>query len=162
MDEPVVGDERAMLAGFLDSARASLLRRCAGLTGEQLVRRAVPPSNLSLLGLVRHLTDVERTWFRRRFSGEEVPGLYTRDDGRDAAFQEVDPDHAEADFQGLLDEQDAARLAVAGASLDDTFESDRWGAMSLRWMLIHMCREYEGHCGHADLLRERIDGTTYG
>jgi hypothetical protein len=161
VDEPVVGDERAMLTGFLDSARASMLRRCAGLTGEQLVRRSVPPSNLSLLGLVRHVTDVERTWFRCRFAGEELPGVYAREDCRDASFEEVDPAHAGADFQRLLDEQEAARRAVAGASLDDTFESDRWGTMSLRWIFIHMCREYERHCGHADLLRERIDGVTH-
>lgn len=162
VDEPVVGDERAMLAGFLDSARASLLHRCAGLTRDQLAQRSVPPANLSLLGLVRHLSDVERTWIRRRFAGEQLPSLYTREDCPDAAFEQADPARAEADLRCLLDEQEAARRAISGAALDDTFESERWGPMSLRWIFIHMCREYAGHCGHADLLRERIDGVTYG
>lgn len=155
-DEPVVGDERAMLAGFLDSARAGLPLRCAGLTGEQLALRAVPPSNLSLLGLVRHVSDVERTWLRRRFAGERLESRYGG-----CAFDDVDAARAEADFGRLIEEQDAARCAVAGASLDETFLSERWGPMSLRWIFIHVIREYEGHCGHADLLRERIDGTTY-
>lgn len=159
-DEPFVGDERAMLDGFLDWQRATLLLKCAGLTGEQLARRAVPPSDLSLLGLVRHLAAVERTWFRRRFLGEVVVALYRRPGGADAAFAETDPDRAEADIATLLAEWNHCRRGVAGASLDATFTSERWGAMSLRWVYLHLIAEYAHHNGHADLLRERIDGAT--
>ena len=160
IDEPFVGDERSMLKGFLDWHRASLLHKCAGLTGEQLAARAVPPSRLSLLGLVRHLTDVERTFFRRRFRGERVEWLYRRPDIPDAAFEDIDPARAEADLFALTNEWDLCRRAVADVPLDATFVSDRWGEMSLRWIYLHMVREYAQHNGHADLLRERIDGRT--
>ncbi len=159
-DEPFVGDERAMLDGFLDWHRASLLHRCGGLTGEHLARQTVPPSRLSLLGLVRHLASVERTWFRRRFLGEHVDALYWRPDQPDAAFTEVDPDRAETDIATLISEWDRCRHAVAGQPLDATFVSERWGEMSLRWVYLHLIREYAQHNGHADLLRERIDGMT--
>jgi Protein of unknown function (DUF664) len=160
VDEPFTGDERSMVAGRLERCRHSLLYKCAGLTGEQLTQRAVPPSTLSLLGLVRHMTDVERTWFRRRFAGIAVEPAYRREDRPDAAFDEVDPALAEADFGRLTREWDLCRQAVAGATLDDTFVSDRWGVMSLLWVYGHMIEEYARHTGHADLLRERIDGTT--
>jgi uncharacterized damage-inducible protein DinB len=159
-DEPFAGDERAMLDGFLDWHRATLLRNCSGLTGEQLARRAVPPSALSLLGLVRHLADVERTWLRRRFGGQEVDALYARPDRLDAAFAEVDPARAEADIAALVGEWERCQQAVAGLPLDATFTSERWGEMSLRWAYLHLIGEYAHHCGHADLLRERIDGAT--
>jgi hypothetical protein len=159
-DEPFAGDERAMLDGFLDWHRASLLRKCAGLRGEQLVLRAMPPSRLSLLGLVRHVADVERTWFRRRFLGEELAALYWRPDRPDAAFEEIDPARAEADVAALVGEWAACRKMVAGASLDATFAHARWGTMSLRRVYLHLIREYALHGGHADLLRERIDGKT--
>ncbi len=160
IDEPFIGEERAMLDGFLDWHRATLLHKCGGLTGEQLARRSVPPSRLSLLGLVRHLAAVERTWFRRRFRGMQLDALYWRLDQPDAAFEEVDPDRAETDFGILIREQELCRQAVAGASLDATFLSERWGEMSLRWLYLHLIREYALHTGHADLLRERIDGMT--
>ena len=160
-DEPFVGDERAMLDGFLDGQRASLLRTCAGLTGAQLAQRAVPSSALSLLGLIRHVADVERTWVRRRFLRETIPPLYRRPDKHDAAFTEGDPDRAEADIAALIGEWAYCRRALAQASLDATFTSERWGEMSLRWMYLHLIREYALHNGHAELLRERLDGTTY-
>ncbi|HEX6499154.1 MAG TPA: DinB family protein [Micromonosporaceae bacterium] len=159
-DEPFVADERAMLQGFLDFARATLVRKCAGLTGEELARQAVPPSSLSLLGLVRHLTDVERTWFRRRFGGEDVASLYHRPDRPDAAFDDVDPARAEEHLARLVDEWAAADRAVATLPLDHVFVSQRWGPMSLRWAYSHLTSEYNRHNGHADLLRERVDGST--
>lgn len=149
-----------MLDGFLDWYRASLLIRCSGLTAEQLAERAVPPSVLSLLGLVRHLTDVERTWFRRRFSGEDIATRYSAPDRPDGAFGGAEPATAARDLECLVTEQVAARHAVAALSLDAIFVSERWGEMSLRWAYPHMIAEYAGHCGHADLLRERIDGRT--
>ena len=159
-DEPFAGDERATLEGLLDWYRAGVLVRCSGLTGAQLAERAVPPSGLSLLGLVRHLTDVERTWFRQRFAGERVDSVYSRPDRPDAAFDEADGELAARDLERLTAEQGAARRAVAGLPLDAVFVSERWGEMSLRWAYSHMIAEYAGHCGHADLLRERIDGRT--
>lgn len=157
-DEPFVGDERAMLDGFLDWHRATLLHTCRGLNGEQLARRSVPPSNLSLLGLVRHVAEVERTWFRRRFAGETIPPLYASPERPDAAFDDLDPARAADDLAALVAEWDACRRAVAAAHLDDTFPSVRWGTMSLRWVYLHLIREYALHNGHADLLRECIDG----
>jgi hypothetical protein len=155
-DEPFSGDERAMLDGFLDWGRASLLRKCEGLTGEQLAIRACPPSDLSLLGLVRHMVNVERNWFRRRFAGQDVAFPYPAD----TDFGEASGSTAERDWAALIAEQQAAREAVADLALDAVFVSDRWGTMSLRWCYSHMIAEYAGHNGHADLLRERIDGAT--
>ena len=86
-DEPFTGTERATLEGLLDWYRASFLLRCTGLTAGQLTERAVPPSSLSLLGLARHLTDVERNYFRRRYGGQDAPGLYYRQDRPDACFE---------------------------------------------------------------------------
>jgi hypothetical protein len=157
-DEPFVAGERAMLEGFLDWHRASLLIRCSGLTGEELARRSVPPSSLSLLGLVRHLTDVERTYFRRRFGGQQIAGVYCRPDRPDADFDEVDAALAARDLDRLTAEQEAARSAVTGLSLDTIFVNERWGEMSLRWAYSHVIAEYAAHTGQADLIRERIDG----
>ena len=159
-DEPFVADERAMLDGFLDRYRAALLDRCAGLTGEQLAQQAVPPSHLSLLGLIRHVTDVERTWFRRRFLGQDLPPVYAQPDRPDAALEEVDAREASVAVETLVREWDLCREGVRGASLEETFVSERWGEMSLRWVYLHMLGEYAQHNGHADLLRERIDGRT--
>jgi Protein of unknown function (DUF664) len=160
VDEPFGADERAMLEGFLEFGRATLLRTCAGLTGEQLAVRACPPSRLSLLGLVRHVTDVERTWLRRRFAGEAVDSVYARPGRPDAAFEEVDPGRAEEDWARLVEEWQAARRAVGPLALDHVHVSERWGPMQLRWALHHLTSEYDRHNGHADLLRERIDGRT--
>ncbi len=158
--EPLVADERTMLDGWLDWHRATVLFKCAGLTGAQLAEQSTPPWYLSLLGLVRHMADVERAWLRRRFRAEDIEPLYERDDRPDADFKEVDPARAEQDFATFIAECDLARQAAAGASLDDTFAHPRHGEMSLRWIYVHMIEEYARHNGHADLLRERIDGVT--
>jgi uncharacterized damage-inducible protein DinB len=146
-----------MLQAFLDWQRATLLYKCAGLTGEQLAERAVPPSGLSLLGLVRHLTKVERAWFRQRFAGEPVEPPFGG--GKDADFADADAARAAADYARLTEEIKLADAAVANASLDDTFTHDN-EVMSLRLIYLHMIEEYARHLGHADLLRERIDGAT--
>jgi hypothetical protein len=159
-DEPFIAGERAMLGGFLDSYRSSLLARCSGLNGHQLAERAVPPSNLSLLGLIRHLTDVERTWFRVRFGAEQLDSAYARPERPGAAFEDVDGADAARYLERLTAEQEAARRSVARLPLDAVYVSERWGPMSLRWAYSHMIAEYAGHCGHADLIRERIDGRT--
>jgi len=153
-DEPFVAGEREMLQGFLDFGRRTLLVKCAGLTGAQLVERAVPPSTLSLLGLVRHVTDVERTWFRRRFGGEQVANRYAD------AFGDARAEQAPADLAALRTEWDDADRSVAVLPLEHAYVSERWGPMQLRWAYCHLASEYNRHNGHADLLRERIDGST--
>ena len=160
-DEPFHGGEREMLHGFLWYGRETLLLRCAGLTAEQLVIRASPPSNLSLLGIVRHVTDVERTWFRIRFAGQDVAPRYPTPENPDGAFDDVRPERAGEDIARYRAEWAAADSALGGLTLDDTYDSPRWGIMTLRWVYLHMIREYSGHCGQADLIRERIDGRTY-
>jgi uncharacterized damage-inducible protein DinB len=157
IDEPFTGPERGILDGFLDWHRSTLLWKCAGLTGEQLALASVQPSNLSLLGIVRHMADMERAWFRIRFRGEPLPRLY---DYEDAAFEHAGPARAEADFAAFAEECDLARKAVARASLDDEFTGGRGRTLSLRWVYTHMIEEYARHNGHADLLRQRIDGAT--
>ncbi|MFC5003053.1 DinB family protein [Dactylosporangium cerinum] len=154
----LVADERTLLEGFLDWQRAVLVGKCTGLTGEELAQRSAPPSTLSLLGLLRHVTDVEREWFHTRFRGTPVPFLYRRADAKDAAFDEVDPAEAEADYERLLKEWQSSRVSVATAALDDAFEDELRGPMSLRAVYLHLIQEYARHNGHADILRQRIDG----
>jgi len=144
-----------MLQAILDWHRATLLYKCQGLTGEQLAERAVPPSELSLLGLIRHMTRVERSWFRQRFADEPVGNAYERD----ADFADTEPGRAAADYARLTEEWRLADASAVNAPLDATF-TFRGEAMSLRLLYLHMIEEYARHIGHADLLRERIDGTT--
>src|SRR5579859_1799393 len=110
-----------MLRDWLDWHRATLLRKCAGLDAAQLATRAVPPSSLSLLGLVRHMSDTERGWVRQTYRAEQVPDLYYRPDAKDADFTEADPAGAEADFACYLAECAAVDAALDGADLDETF-----------------------------------------
>jgi hypothetical protein len=158
--EPVTAGERETLDGLLDWHRATLVWKCAGLTGTQLAQRPVPASSLSLLGLIRHLTDTERAWFRRRVGGQTLPDVYGRPDRPEAAFEEIDPAGAEADLARLKAEWELCRQAAAPVPLDQTFEHKRWGTLSVRWVYGHMIAEYARHLGHADLLRESIDGVT--
>jgi uncharacterized damage-inducible protein DinB len=152
---PLTGEERPMLQAVLDWHRATLLYKCQGLTGEQLAERAVPPSELSLLGLIRHMTRVERIWFRQRFADEPVENAYEK--GPD--FADIEPGRAAADYARLTEEWRLADAAAANAPLDATFTSNG-ETMSLRLLYLHMIEEYARHIGHADLLRERIDGAT--
>jgi uncharacterized damage-inducible protein DinB len=152
---PLTGTERPLLEAGLDWHRATLLYKCQGLTGEQLAERAVPPSDLSLLGLIRHMTKVERTWFRQRFADEPVESLYPK--GTD--FTETDPGRAAADYARFTEECRLADAAAANAPLDATFTANGY-TMSLRLLYLHMIEEYARHLGHADLLRERLDGST--
>ena len=156
---PLTGDDRPILEGFLASHRALLRRKCAGLTGEQLANCSVPPSNLSLLGLVRHRAKVERRWFRERIAGQELEPMYDPALGEDADFEDLDPERAQDDYGRLLEECRLADEALAAASYEDTVTA-RAGVMSVRTVVVHMIEEYAQHNGHADLLRERIDGTT--
>jgi uncharacterized damage-inducible protein DinB len=156
---PLTGDDRPMLEGFLTWHRALLRHKCAGLSGDQLARCSVPPSNLSLLGLVRHMAKVERRWFRERIAGQELGPMYDPALGPDADFEDLDPARAQADHERLTEECRLADQALAAASYDDTVTARR-GVMSVRAVVIHMIEEYAQHNGHADLIRERIDGVT--
>jgi uncharacterized damage-inducible protein DinB len=156
-DGPAAAPERVLLQGMLDWHRATLLYKCAGLTGEQLAEHPVPPSGLSLLGLIRHMTKVERTWFRIRFAGEPVGRPFGENPAAD--FEELDSARAASDYARLTEEFKLVDSAVANASLDDTF-NHRGEPMSLRMIYLHMIEEYARHIGHADLLREQIDGAT--
>jgi hypothetical protein len=155
-----VADERTTLGAYLDFHRATLARKCFGLTDEQLRDRPVPPSTLSLLGLVRHLTDVERIWFANRFAERNVPMLYATEDDPEGDFENLDS----ADVAEVLTAWRAAcamsREIVAGASLDDVGVRGDGSKASLRWIMLRLIAEYARHNGHADLLRERLDGTT--
>ena len=154
-DGPSAGPERPILQAMLDWHRATLLWKCSGLTGEQLAEQVLLPSGLTLLGLIRHMTKVERTWFRIRFAGEPVEMVFG--DDMQAEFTQIDPARAAADYAKLTEEFRLCDAAVANDSLDDTFDF-RGEEMSLRMIYLHMIEEYARHNGHADLLRERIDG----
>jgi len=152
--------ERTSLDHFLDWHRETLLHKCAGLTGEQLNSRPLPMTSLSLLGLIRHMALVERWWFRMRFFNDDsLEQIFTTEEDRDGDFNAGTAESAEADYAVYLEEADLARKAVAGHDLDEEFQGRRQ-VMSLRWVYLHMIEEYARHLGHADLLREAIDGVT--
>jgi hypothetical protein len=157
----LAASEREMLEAWLDFHRQTLLWKCSGLETELLRERTAPPSTLSLLGLVRHMADVERVWFRIRFAGEDLGWLYRSDADPNGAFNHTDSADAELDFTTFLHEVDLARAAARDRGLDETFIHPRHKTeVSLRWVYMHMIEEYARHNGHADLLRERLDGTT--
>ncbi len=161
IDEPLAAGERDTLEGFLDWYRSTLLAKCAGLSAEQLAERPVSSSSLSLLGLVRHMAEVERSWFRRRFAGEQVGRLYVSEEFPDADFDDAVPAGAQADFAAFDRELELLPGRAAGHGLDETFILERDNKkICLRWVYVHLIEEYARHCGHADLFRELIDGTT--
>jgi len=163
---PALVDERSTLVEFLRSVRLTLEMKCAGLDAEAMARRSVPPSTMSLLGLVRHLAEMERHAFRQVMAGEEPPRLFCSDADRDGDF-----DGAVADARVVAEAWEAwraevgfAQRFVAGAASLDVSGADRTGIgsgqgpISLREVMMEMIHEYARHLGHADLLRERIDG----
>jgi uncharacterized damage-inducible protein DinB len=153
-----------MLEGYLQFQRTTLLNICGGLTAEQLAMRPVPPSNLSLLGMVRHMAKVERIWLRQRAPQGSIEPLFTPELGKDHDFDHLDPADAPAAYDQFIEECREGDAAVAGMSFDDTFDTappENGGeTMSLRMTYVHLIGEYARHNGHADLLRECIDGTT--
>lgn len=160
LDARRTGDERGVLVDFLAKQRETLGLKCAGVE-DALSRRSVEPSTLSLLGLVRHLADVERRWFRRVMAGEDVPLLFSTEDNPDQDFDGAAPGPAavaEAWEAWRAEVAFAERFVAEAPDLDITRDDGWLGAVSLRWVLIHMIEEYARHNGHADLLRERIDG----
>ncbi|HUY96275.1 MAG TPA: DinB family protein [Verrucomicrobiae bacterium] len=157
-DVPREAAEKDTLLAFLRWQRDTLARKCSGLSPEQLRQRSAPPSTLSLLGLVRHMTDVERGWFARTLGGVDVPFRYGSDEKPDADVDEAaTADVAEA-FAHWEDECHRADAILAGLAMDSVGQQKTGGVVSARWVLVHMVEEYSRHNGHADLLRERIDG----
>ncbi|CAM5635861.1 hypothetical protein GCM10010222_35540 [Streptomyces tanashiensis] len=152
--------ERRMLEGWLTWHRETLLAKCAGLDPERLARATVEPSSLTLLGLVRHMAEVERSWFRRGFAGEDLGDVFTGPSDGDEGLAGVLAVDAERDFGVYRAEVEACDAAAAGHDLDETFTSSRGVALSLRWVYMVMIQEYARHNGHADFLRERTDGVT--
>lgn len=157
---PRLAGEKQTAAAYLDWARQTLAAKCAQLSADQLSQRAVPPSTMSLHGLVRHLAGVERWWFRIQFAGEEVPLLYYSDDDPEQDFETLDGDPFEAIAQWRAECEASRAIVAAEASLDATGTAQRGGEFSLRWLMWRMVDEYARHNGHADLLREAIDGRT--
>jgi hypothetical protein len=146
---------------FLRRYRLTLEMKCAGLDPEQLARRSVQPSTMSLLGLIRHMAEVERSWFRRIMAGEDAPKLYCTDEDRDGDWNGAlpDPDVVAEAWRAWRAEVKFADDFVNGvADLGMTGRQVGAEGTSLRWVLVHVLEEYARHCGHADLLRERIDG----
>ncbi|MEV8325715.1 DinB family protein [Kitasatospora sp. NPDC058397] len=162
VDPPMAADETAMLTAWLDYHRSTLALKCEGLTDDQLRLRSAPPSALSLLGLVRHMAEVEQYWFQAVLRGDEyTENHYWTAADEDGDFNNVDTADVAADFATWRAEVEAARRASAGLSLDTVGKRLRRGEeVTLRWILVHMVEEYARHNGHADLLRELVDGTT--
>jgi uncharacterized damage-inducible protein DinB len=153
-------DERTTLEGWLDFYRATLVNKVDGLDDEQVRVPAVAPSPLTLLGLVQHMAEVERTWFRRALGGEDVPRIYPDGSERDDGGFTLAPDAGIESARRTWDAEVArSREHCATRELDEV-GTHQGLQVSLRWIYSHVIAEYARHAGHADLVRERLDGTT--
>jgi uncharacterized damage-inducible protein DinB len=161
VDPPFCSAERPALREWLDWHRATLELKCAGLDREGLIARPVASSLLSLHGLVRHMAEVERSWFRRNLDRQDAPPLYYDDDQHpDGDFELIEDADWATDLATWHAECDAARAIEAAAPSLDVTGTTRLGAtVDLRWIMLHMIEEYARHNGHADLLREMVDGS---
>jgi hypothetical protein len=158
---PRVGSERETLTAYLDWHRRTLELKCSGVPPERLSDRGVPPSGLSLHGLIRHLAGAERWWFRMQFAGEDVTLPYYSDEDPNQDFDRLDGDPGEALALWRAECERSRQIVSQAASLDETgIQRSSGKPVSLRRILVHMIAEYARHNGHADLLRERIDGAT--
>ncbi|WP_371581821.1 DinB family protein [Streptomyces sp. NBC_01314] len=159
----VTAGERTMLEGWLDYHRETLAFKCEGLDDARLRTAPVPPSELSLLGLVRHMAEVERIWFRKVLVDDDPGPIYFSKEDPDGEFHLTEADTREEAFGTWQEEIAVARRNAEGFALDDVGKAVHRRAgkpPSLRWIYTHMIEEYARHNGHADLIRERIDGTT--
>lgn len=162
---PPHADERTMLEAWLDFHRATLALKCSGLEDDQLRLAVASPSSMTLLGLVQHMAEVERNWFQRVFAGQSVPPVFGERNLDGFALQpERGLDEAMAAWQA---EVARGRELIADAALNDSGRLSEQEAghvgdqgVSLRWIMVHMIEEYARHNGHADLIREQIDGVT--
>ena len=153
-----MGDDPTMLPPWLDYQRATLLWKCQLLDGDALARRSVPPSPISLLGIVRHMTLVEWSWFERVFAGSGTPRPIPGEPEADDDWNDLDPARAMEDIERFQRQCDVSREIVAGAQSMDELAANFSDDISLRWIMVHMIEEYARHNGHADFLREQIDG----
>jgi len=159
-DPPRNADERETLRVFLDFHRATLAMKCDGLSDEELKKQSMSPSTLSLLGLVRHMAEVERAWFRRVIAGEDVPLVWSADGDYQVAYDAAAADGSEAFDAWQTEVEHSRRIEAEAESLDVMGHQARWGEdVSLRFVMLHMIHEYARHNGHADFLREGVDGT---
>jgi uncharacterized damage-inducible protein DinB len=157
---PSFGTERDMLRAFLDYQRATLAMKCDGLTDAELRKQSMPPSTLSLLGLVRHMAEVERAWFRRVFEDNDAPMVWSEKIDFQAAYDASTSTRAEAFSAWEEEVENSRRIEREAESLDVAGHQPRWGEdVSLRMVMVHVLLEYGRHNGHADFLREGVDGT---
>lgn len=159
-DPPPCGSERETLLGFLTYQRQTFVAKCAGLTHEQLATRSVPPSTMSLLGLLRHLSDVERFWVRIHLLGQEKQQLYWHTDGQDTDFEfpPLNTALVATSWRAWQKEIAFSDAALGQEPMNSTVDIAGHGEVSVRWILTHLIEEYSRHNGHADLLRECLDG----
>jgi hypothetical protein len=156
-DEVAAEDERTTLLAFLGHQRRFLIRKVSGLTEDQVRIASCQPSDLTLLGLVRHAADVERGWAKRGFAGMVAEPLFYSEEDPDGDFHPPPEATLAEALEALRAEAEDADAIYRGANLDDLEKHER-GFYSLRWILIHLIEEYARHLGHADLVREAIDG----
>jgi len=157
---PSIGTEREMLRGFLDFHRATLAIKCDDLSDDELRRQSMPPSKLSLLALVRHMAEVERTWFRMVVNGEKLTLVWSEVNDYQVAYDASKATRSEAFQAWQAEVEQSRRIEREAESLDVVVHNARWDEdVSLRMIMLHMIHEYARHSGHADLLREGIDGT---
>ncbi|WP_369032608.1 MULTISPECIES: DinB family protein [Streptomyces] len=160
--EPALNaDERTMLEGWLEYHRQTLAWKCEGLTDAQLRTASVEPSELSLMGLVRHMAEVERSWFRRVLVSDDAGPIYYTEEDRDGEFHLTEADSWQEAYDTWQAEIEVARRNAADFGLDELTrgKSRHTGEpFNLRWLYTHMIEEYARHNGHADLIRERLDG----
>ncbi|WP_327295152.1 MULTISPECIES: DinB family protein [unclassified Streptomyces] len=157
---PSSGNERDTLRAFLDYHRATLAMKCEGLTDEELRQQSMPPSTLSLLGLVRHMAEVERAWFRRVFEDNDAPMVWSTEIDFQAAYDASASTRGEAFAAWEAEVENSRRIELEADSLDRAGLQPRWGEeVSLRMVMVHVLLEYGRHNGHADFLREGVDGT---
>jgi uncharacterized damage-inducible protein DinB len=157
---PLAAGEREMLRAFLDYHRATLAMKCDGLSDDDLRRQSMPPSTLSLLGLVRHMAEVERTWFRRVINAEDIALVWSDEGDFQQAYDATGATRSEAFAAWQAEIDHSRRIEGAAESLDVTGHFAKWGEdVSLRLVMLHLIHEYARHNGHADFLREGGDGS---
>ncbi|MGC5022542.1 DinB family protein [Micromonospora sp. DT47] len=157
---PLRAGERETLRAFLDFHRATLAMKCEGLADDELRRRSSPPSTLTLLGLLRHMAEVERAWFRRVIDAEDIPLIWSATGDYQEAYDPSGSTGAEAFEVWRREVEHSRRIEREAESLDVIGHQPRWGEdVSLRLVMLHMIHEYARHNGHADFLREAIDGS---
>ncbi|GAA1675231.1 DinB family protein [Fodinicola feengrottensis] len=159
-EPPLIGGEREMLRGFLDFHRATLAMKCDDLSDEDLRKQSMPPSTLSLLALVRHLVEVERTWFRIVMNSEDLTLVWSPENDYQVAYDATKATRSEAFAAWQNEVEHSRRIEQAAESLDVLGHNAKWKEdVSLRLVMVHMINEYARHNGHADFLREGVDGT---